>query len=86
MKVTCLSCQARENGGHCGLCNNRSLLAQLVFEVVAVLLLTRLVEPVYGSKEFLKFLFIVDLSVNACVLAGAYLVFALGQDAEGDIL
>lgn len=59
---------------------------QLAFEVVAVLLLTRLVEPVYGSKEFLKFLFIVDLSVNACVLAGAYLVFALGQDAEGDIL
>ncbi|KXZ48357.1 hypothetical protein GPECTOR_28g764 [Gonium pectorale] len=54
-------------------------------EVLAVLLLTRLVEPVYGSKEFLKFLFVVDVGVNICVLCCVYILFALGKDT-GDIL
>ncbi|GLC33280.1 hypothetical protein PLESTB_000351300 [Pleodorina starrii] len=58
---------------------------KLGLEVLAVLLLTRLVEPVYGSKEFLKFLFVVDFSVSLCVLAGVYIIFAIGQDT-GDIL
>ncbi|EFJ47534.1 hypothetical protein VOLCADRAFT_105094 [Volvox carteri f. nagariensis] len=58
---------------------------KLGLEVIAVLLLTRLVEPVYGSKEFLKFLFVVDFSVSLCVLAGVYIIFAIGQDT-GDIL
>ncbi|PNH02462.1 Transmembrane protein 115 [Tetrabaena socialis] len=58
---------------------------KLGLEVVAVLMLTRLVEPVYGSKEFLKFLFAVDLSVNVCVLVGVYIYFAVGRDT-GDIL
>ncbi|GFR48527.1 hypothetical protein Agub_g10422 [Astrephomene gubernaculifera] len=58
---------------------------KLGLEVIGVLLLTRLVEPVYGSKEFLKFLFVVDLSVNICVLVGVYVFFALGRDT-GDIL
>ncbi|KAG2491347.1 hypothetical protein HYH03_010347 [Edaphochlamys debaryana] len=35
--------------------------------------------------EFLKFLFVVDISVNLCVLAGVYVIFALGKDT-GDIL
>lgn len=52
---------------------------------MAVLLLTRLVEPVYGSKEFLKFLFVVDVSINLCVLIGVYIIFAVGKDT-GDIL
>ncbi|PNW70127.1 hypothetical protein CHLRE_17g706850v5 [Chlamydomonas reinhardtii] len=58
---------------------------KLGLEVVAVLLLTRLVEPVYGSKEFLKFLFVVDVSINLCVLIGVYIIFAVGKDT-GDIL
>ncbi|GIL64157.1 hypothetical protein Vafri_18115 [Volvox africanus] len=58
---------------------------KLGLEVIAVLLLTRLVEPVYGSKEFLKFLFVVDFSVSLCVLAGVYIIFAMGKDT-GDIL
>lgn len=61
--------------------------AQLAFEVLAVLFLTRLVEPVYGSKEFLKFLLVVDLSINVCVLTGVYIYFATSkEDRKGDML
>jgi hypothetical protein len=59
-----------------------------VVEVVAVLFLTRLVEPVYGSKEFLKFLFIVDFSICLCTLIGVYVFFAIDSSNEkrGDVL
>lgn len=60
---------------------------KMAFEVLAVLFFTRLVEPVYGSKEYLKFLLVVDLSTNICVLAGVYVYFAAAQDErKGDIL
>jgi membrane associated rhomboid family serine protease len=47
-----------------------------VIEVVALILLARLVEPVYGSLEFLKFLFIVDLVTCCCVFIGVYITYA----------
>ena len=60
---------------------------QVALEMLAVLFFTRLVEPVYGSKEYLKFLLVVDLSINVCVLAGVYVYFAAAQDEhKGDIL
>lgn len=46
-------------------------------EVAAVLLLVRLVEPLYGSREFLKFMFVLDFSICFMVFAGVYLVFAI---------
>ena len=55
---------------------------------MAVLFLTRLVEPVYGSKEFLKFIFIVDFSICVCVLVGVYIYFAAAgtDEKKGDVL
>ncbi len=35
---------------------------QLAVSVVAILALSRVIEPVYGSKEYLKFLAIIDVS------------------------
>lgn len=61
---------------------------QLAFEVVAVLFFTRLVEPVYGSKEFLKFLFVVDISICVSVLVSVYIYFAAAgaNEKKGDAL
>ncbi|MEW5300231.1 MAG: hypothetical protein WDW38_003064 [Sanguina aurantia] len=50
---------------------------KLIVEVAAVLLLVRLVEPLYGSREFLKFMFVLDFSICFMVFAGVYLVFAI---------
>lgn len=56
----------------------------LIIDVVALLLLARLVEPVYGSKEFLKFLFIVDLATCCSVFLGVYIMYA--YTTEGKLL
>lgn len=49
-----------------------------------MLLLTRLVEPLYGSKEFLKFLFIVNLLVCSSVFVVVYISYAIS--ASGQLL
>lgn len=53
-----------------------------------MLFFTRLVEPVYGSKEFLKFLFVVDLSICTSVLVFVYIYFAASgtNEKKGDVL
>ncbi|KAG1666228.1 hypothetical protein FOA52_011528 [Chlamydomonas sp. UWO 241] len=48
----------------------------LVLNCAALILLARLVEPVYGSKEFLKFISIVNLSCGTAVFVVVYVVFA----------
>lgn len=57
-------------------------LAVLAFNVAALILLARLVEPVYGSKEFLKFLGVVSLSCGVVVFVGAYVMFASTHEAD----
>mmetsp|Transcript_36298 Transcript_36298/g.91666 ORF Transcript_36298/g.91666 Transcript_36298/m.91666 type:complete len:308 (-) Transcript_36298:710-1633(-) len=57
---------------------------ELAINVVALLLLARLVEPVYGSKEFLKFLFVVDLLVCCTVFVVVYISYAIS--ASGQLL
>jgi len=59
-------------------------VVKLAFEVVSLLLLARLVEPMYGSKEFLKFLFIVDFSVCFMVFVAVYITYA--ATASGKLL
>jgi membrane associated rhomboid family serine protease len=43
--------------------------------VVSLLLLARLIEPVYGSTEFLKFVLFAELSASVATFVLAYLVF-----------
>jgi membrane associated rhomboid family serine protease len=57
-------------------------LSQLAINVVALILLARLVEPVYGSKEFLKFLFVVNVSTGLFVFLGVYVTFAFTQSGK----
>ena len=52
---------------------------QLAIEVVLLLLLARVIEPMYGSKEFLKFIFLVDVVTCSAVFACVYVAFALSQ-------
>ncbi|GAX76137.1 hypothetical protein CEUSTIGMA_g3580.t1 [Chlamydomonas eustigma] len=57
---------------------------KLVAELLALILLARLVEPVYGSKEFLKFIFIVDLATCLSVFMSVYITYAATK--YGDLL
>ncbi len=49
---------------------------QVLVEVLGLLLLSRLVEPIYGSKEFLKFLVIVELLASTATFVAVYLAYA----------
>jgi membrane associated rhomboid family serine protease len=57
---------------------------KLVAELLALILLARLVEPVYGSKEFLKFIFVVDFTTCLSVFVCVYITYA--ATAYGDLL
>ncbi len=62
---------------------------QLVVEVVALILMARLVEPVYGSKETIKFIFIVDFVTCFTVFICVYLAYAASiasNEHAGDLL
>lgn len=48
-----------------------------MISVAALLGLARVVEPVYGSKEFLKFIAVVDLMVGSVVFVAVYIGFAV---------
>ncbi len=45
-------------------------------EVICLLLLSRLIEPIYGSKEFLKFLVVVELLTSTATFVGVYIAYA----------
>lgn len=55
---------------------------KLVVECAALLFLARLIEPAYGSKEFLSFILIVDFFTSLTVFVGVYLTF-LAYQTEG---
>mmetsp|Transcript_21757 Transcript_21757/g.37101 ORF Transcript_21757/g.37101 Transcript_21757/m.37101 type:complete len:322 (+) Transcript_21757:16-981(+) len=57
---------------------------ELVINVIGLLILARLVEPVYGSKEFLKYLFLVNLMVCTSVFVSIYVAYAI--TTSGDLL
>jgi membrane associated rhomboid family serine protease len=47
----------------------------VVVAVVSLLLLARIIEPVYGSTEFLKFILVVELFSSIATFIVAYIVF-----------
>lgn len=57
-------------------------LMQLVLDIAALILLARLVEPVYGSREFLKFIFIVDLATCCSVFVCVYVAYAMTMSGK----
>ena len=59
---------------------------QLVLGVAGVLLLAKVLEPVWGSKDFLKFVLLVDTAVGAATLSLVYLLYVCGVDPKGNIL
>lgn len=48
---------------------------QVLVAVVSLLLLARIIEPVYGSTEFLKYILVVDVSSSFATFVMAYFVF-----------
>ena len=62
--------------------------SQLVFSVGSILVLAKLIEPVWGSKEFITFILVTNTATGACTLVLLYVIFALTQYSEksGDLL
>ena len=59
----------------------------MLVAVVSLLLLARIVEPVYGSTEFLKFILVVDLCSSLATFILAYFVFMTAPyNAKGKTL
>ena len=64
-----------------------SNLVEALFSVGALLLLARLVEPVYGSTELLRFILVVDVSACAMTFIMAFLVLIFApQEHKGTTL
>eukprot|EP00884_Botryococcus_braunii_P011854 jgi/Botrbrau1/2066/Bobra.0047s0031.1 len=63
-------------------------LWRLIFSVVSILLLARIIEPVWGSREFLKFICVVNVMAGAAFLLFLYIIYVLNPYAEkaGQIL
>ena len=49
---------------------------QLAGDVPGVLLVAKVVEPVYGSKEFLSFIAIINLVTSLCTFVAVYITYA----------
>lgn len=50
---------------------------------MGILMLARIIEPIWGSKEFLKFLGIVNLGSGLAALAVLYVCFVINSFKEG---
>ncbi|GBF88880.1 hypothetical protein Rsub_01379 [Raphidocelis subcapitata] len=55
-------------------------------EIASLLVLARVVEPVYGSTEFLRLLLLVAASTGAATFVGVYLFYLINTSKEGGIL
>jgi len=55
-------------------------------EIAALLLLARVIEPIYGSTEFLRLLLTVAVSSSAAVFVGVYLLYLVSPDKDGKVL
>lgn len=59
-------------------------VAQLLLSLVGVLVLAKVVEPVWGSKGFLLFVAIVNFWTGFCTFVLLYLLYTV--DRTGDLL
>jgi hypothetical protein len=63
------------------------LFVQVLVAIVSLLLLARVIEPVYGSTEFLKYILAVDLCSSLGTFVMAYIIFMTApQLAKGKTL
>ncbi|KAM0850540.1 hypothetical protein ACQ4PT_053022 [Festuca glaucescens] len=51
----------------------------VIVSIVGLLLFGKLLEPLWGAKELLKFIFIVNISTSFCVFATAVILYYLTQ-------
>lgn len=59
----------------------------MLVAIVSLLLLARVIEPVYGSTEFLKYILVVDLCSCFATFVMAYFIFMTApQTAKGKTL
>ncbi|KAK9797058.1 hypothetical protein WJX73_010621 [Symbiochloris irregularis] len=63
-------------------------IVKAVVSVAGTLLLARIIEPVWGSKEFLVFICVVNAGAGMATLALLYVLYALNHSSEhsGDLL
>lgn len=61
-------------------------LVTMTFNVMAVLILSKHIEPVYGSKPYLKFLAIVLSCSGLCAFISVYLAYALDRNESSKLL
>lgn len=59
---------------------------QLVVSILAILLLSRVIEPTWGSKEYIKYLALVNLGSGVGTLVVVYIAYALDRNNEGNLL
>lgn len=48
--------------------------------IVGLLLFGKVLEPLWGAKELLKFIFIVNLSTSACVFVTTIVLYYITQE------
>jgi hypothetical protein len=61
-------------------------LWQALAEIGALLALARIIEPIYGSTEFLRLLLIVATSSSAVVFIAVYLLYLTSPSKDGKVL
>jgi hypothetical protein len=60
---------------------------QVLVMMMSLLLLARIIEPVYGSTEFLKLVLIVDFAASTATFCIAYVIFlSAPEDRKGRTL
>jgi hypothetical protein len=57
----------------------RSILLQVIVSIIGLLLFGKLLEPLWGSKELSKFIFVVNFSTSACVFMTAIVLYYITQ-------
>lgn len=58
----------------------RLLCFQVIVSIVGLLLFGKVLEPLWGAKELLKFIFIVNLSTSACVFVTTIVLYYITQE------
>lgn len=57
-----------------------SIVFQVITSSIGLLFIGKLLEPIWGSREFLKFIFVVNFLTNVCVFITAISVYYITMD------
>ncbi|KAL5680387.1 hypothetical protein ACJX0J_006772, partial [Zea mays] len=61
-------------------CYIEQTIPGVIMSIVGLLLLGKVLEPLWGAKELLKFIFIVNLSTSACVFVTTIVLYYITQE------